>query len=120
MLTVSSEFGDVRTIDLLPDGANIPVTRENRLQYIYLIAHFRLTRQIRAQSAAFFEGLSEVVDPRWLRMFNQQELQILLGGVDAPVDIEDLHANTTYGGLYDTENMTIMTFWRVRSMTLFM
>ncbi|KAG1769909.1 hypothetical protein EV702DRAFT_1189003 [Suillus placidus] len=40
-----------------------------------------------------------MIDPKWLRMFNQQELQILLGGVNAPVDVQDLRAHTQYGGL---------------------
>jgi len=109
------EFGETRSIDLIPNGSNTAVTRENRLQYIYLISHFRLTRQIRRQSDAFFEGLSEVVDPKWLRMFNQEELQILLGGVNAPVDVDDLRTNTTYGGLYDDNQETIAMFWKVVS-----
>lgn len=46
-------------------------------------------------------------------MFNQQELQILLGGVDAPVDLEDLRLNTKYGGLYDDHEPTIERFWKV-------
>ena len=47
------------------------------------------------------------------RMFNQQELQILLGGVNAPIDLDDLRAYTQYGGLYDDQEPTIKTFWRV-------
>lgn len=46
-------------------------------------------------------------------MFNQQELQILLGGVDSPIDVEDLRANTQYGGLYDDHHLTIQLFWEV-------
>lgn len=48
-------------------------------------------------------------------MFNQQEVQILLGGVNSPVDLEDLRQHTNYGGLYDNEEATIMAFWKVRS-----
>ncbi|KAI0771097.1 HECT-domain-containing protein [Trametes elegans] len=107
------EFGVTKSVDLIPNGSNIPVTRENRLQYIYLVAHYRLTKQIKKQSAAFFEGLSEIIDPKWLRMFNQQELQILLGGVNAPIDLEDLRAHTQYGGLYDDHEPTIEIFWSV-------
>ncbi|KAN0088109.1 hypothetical protein V8E55_006730 [Tylopilus felleus] len=70
------EFGVIKVADLIPDGSNVPVTRENRPQYIYLISHYKLSN--------VFEGLSEIIDPKWLRMFNQQELQILLGGVNAP------------------------------------
>ena len=46
-------------------------------------------------------------------MFNQQELQILLGGVNAPTDLEDLRAHTQYGGLYDDHEPTIEIFWSV-------
>lgn len=103
----------MKTADLIPNGSNIPVTRENRLQYIYLVAHHRLTKQIKKQSTAFFEGLSEIIDPKWLRMFNQQELQILLGGVNAPIDLDDLRSHTQYGGLYDDHEHTIEIFWSV-------
>jgi len=98
---------------LIPDGSNVAVTRENRLQYIYLVSHYRLSKQIKQQSDAFFEGLSEMIDPKWLRMFNQQELQILLGGVDSPIDLDDLRENTSYGGLFDDNDATIQIFWKV-------
>jgi ubiquitin-protein ligase E3 C len=51
-----------------------------------------------------------------LRMFNQQEVQILLGGVDAPVDLDDLRKNTNYGGIYDDQEVTITLFWNVSSL----
>ncbi|KAH9842053.1 uncharacterized protein C8Q71DRAFT_885624 [Rhodofomes roseus] len=71
---VVQEFDVARTVDLIPNGSNIVITPENRLQYIFLVSHYRLTKQIKEQSEAFFEGLSEMITPRWLRMFNQQEL----------------------------------------------
>jgi ubiquitin-protein ligase E3 C len=46
-------------------------------------------------------------------MFNQQEVQILLGGVNAPIDLDDLRSNTNYGGLYDDNEPTIVAFWNV-------
>ncbi|THG96608.1 hypothetical protein EW026_g5256 [Hermanssonia centrifuga] len=112
------EFGVTRNIPLMPNGEQIPVTRENRLQYIYLVSHYRLNKQIKKQSDAFFEGLSEMIDPKWLRgkyrrMFNQQELQILLGGVNSPIDLDDLRSHTQYGGLYGDHEPTIQIFWRV-------
>jgi len=102
-----------RTIDLKPNGSNIPVTRDNRLEYILRVSHYRLTKQIKHQSDAFFEGLSDMIDPKWLRMFNQQELQVLLGGVNTPIDIEDLRRHTNYGGLFSDEQPTIRAFWKV-------
>ncbi|EIM79363.1 HECT-domain-containing protein [Stereum hirsutum FP-91666 SS1] len=107
------EFGVTNTIDLCPNGSNIPVTRDNRLEYIYRMSHYRLTKQIRKQTEAFFDGLSDVIDQKWLRMFNQQELQVLLGGVNAPIDVDDLRSHTNYGGLYDDNEPTIVAFWNV-------
>ncbi|KZV60925.1 HECT-domain-containing protein [Peniophora sp. CONT] len=112
------EFGVAKTIDLIPNGSNVAVTRDNRLEYILRTAHFRLTKQIKRQSDAFFEGLSEMIDPKWLRMFNQQELQVLLGGVDTPIDIDDWRAHTKYGGLFDNAHPTVAAFWSiVKSLT---
>ncbi|KAH9997435.1 HECT-domain-containing protein [Russula compacta] len=110
---VDEEFGVTRTIDLKPNGSNVPVSQENKLEYILRVSHYRLTRQIKEQSDAFFEGLSEIIDAKWLRMFNQQELQVLLGGVNTPIDINDLRRNTNYGGLYDDKEPTIVAFWKV-------
>ncbi|KAH9054061.1 HECT-domain-containing protein [Lactarius deliciosus] len=107
------EFGVARTIDLKPNGSNIPVTRDNKLEYILRVSHYRLTKQIKQQSDAFFEGLSDMIDPKWLRMFNQQELQVLLGGVNTPIDLDDLRRNTNYGGLYGPDEPTILAFWKV-------
>lgn len=61
------EFGVAKSVDLVPNGSNIAVTRENRLQYIYSMSHYRLSKQIKLQSEAFFEGLSEMIDPKWIR-----------------------------------------------------
>lgn len=46
-------------------------------------------------------------------MFNQQELQILIGGVDSPIDLDDLRAHTQYGGSYNNDHPTVEMFWRV-------
>ena len=65
--SVCAEFGVTRTIDLKPNGNNVPVTRDNKLEYILRVSHYRLTKQIKEQSSAFFEGLSDMIDPKWLR-----------------------------------------------------
>ena len=66
-MSVCAEFGVTRTIDLKPNGSNVPVTQDNKLEYILRVSHYRLTKQIKEQSIAFFEGLSDMIDPKWLR-----------------------------------------------------
>lgn len=51
-------------------------------------------------------------------MFNQSELQTLVGGGDHPIDVADLKRNTVYGGLYvigddGIEHPVVHNFWKV-------
>lgn len=51
-------------------------------------------------------------------MFNQTELQTLVGGTQASVDIADLRRNTIYGGVYvigddGLEHPSVALFWKV-------
>ncbi|KAJ3183099.1 hypothetical protein HDU87_007521 [Geranomyces variabilis] len=109
-----AEFGAAKSIDLIPNGSNIAVTKENRIQYIYLMANYKLNTQIQRQCQAFFSGLVDLIAPEWLQMFNQQELQILLAGdVSAPISLDDLRANTVYGGGFTATHPTIEMFWEI-------
>lgn len=109
------EFGIRTNRELVPGGTDIAVTRENRLSYIYLITRYRLNTQIEDQCRAFFQGLSELIDPRWLRLFNTEELRVLVTGADTPIDVEDLRRNTVYGG-YHEKDMAIQYFWEALSL----
>ena len=90
-----SEVPD-KIIRLLPGGDNIPVTSQNRLQYIHLVSNYRLNTQIARQSEAFVSGLSALIDPTWIGMFNARELQALVGGTSTPIDLEDLRDYTVF------------------------
>ncbi|CAO3619946.1 unnamed protein product [Mucor fragilis] len=105
------ENGRSVNVDLIPGGSNIPVTNQNRIQYIYSIANYRLNVQIAKQCRAFFKGLSTIVDIKWLRMFNQQELQIVLGGASVPIDLNDLRSHTVLAGFME-HDATVKNFWK--------
>ena len=49
----------------------------------------------------------------FLSMFNQQELQILIGGVDTLIDLDDLRENTNYGGSLKEDSPYVEKFWKV-------
>ncbi|KAI5644947.1 HECT-domain (ubiquitin-transferase) domain-containing protein [Phthorimaea operculella] len=110
---VSDELGEQRIEELKPGGANIPVTAENRIEYIHLVADYKLNRQIRAQCNAFKRGLMSVVNGEWLRMFSCRELQLLISGSEVPIDIEDMKRNIQYAGGFSAEHPTIQHFWKV-------
>ncbi|KAH7629900.1 hypothetical protein B0T09DRAFT_374171 [Sordaria sp. MPI-SDFR-AT-0083] len=103
---------------LIPNGESIPVTNENRPLYISYVARHRLVRQPYPQTRAFLRGLGSIIDPSWLSMFNQLELQRLVGGDSSEIDVEDLRRNTYYNGVYEIgddgeEHETIQIFWEV-------
>lgn len=111
--TINEEdSGRQRTIDLLPNGAEIAVTKTNRLQYIQLVCNFKLNSRLSRQSQAFVRGLSDVLDLRWLSLFNQNEMQSVVGGAPVPINISDLKEHTAYGG-FDENDVTVRIFWDV-------
>ncbi|KAI9140838.1 hypothetical protein BKA69DRAFT_1125395 [Paraphysoderma sedebokerense] len=112
-LTYTVKLGNQKTVELIPNGSSTPVTAQNRLRYIYLMAHYRLNTSIRSQSIAFFQGLSSIIPSHYFHMFSSPELSILLSGASVPIDLSDLRKHTNYsGGFYDTHPV-IVTFWKV-------
>jgi ubiquitin-protein ligase E3 C len=118
--TVSLPDGTTQTLtrELIPNGANTPVTNENRPLYVSYVARYRLQIQPYLQTQAFLRGLGEIIKPSWLSMFNQSELQTLIGGDSSEIDVDDLRKHTAYGGAYYRENgatdhATIKIFWQV-------
>ncbi|KAJ5219222.1 uncharacterized protein N7498_001321 [Penicillium cinerascens] len=118
--TISLPGSRHRTVtkELRPGGSLIPVTNQNRLVYISYIARYRLQLQPQYQTNAFLQGLGQMIQPAWLSMFNQAELQTLVSGENADIDVEDLRRNTQYGGVYtigddNQEHPTVQLFWQV-------
>lgn len=110
---VCDDLGDTRVVELKPDGGNITVNSSNWIEYIQVMADFKLNRQIQEQCYAFRQGLANVLPISWLYMFNTKELQVLISGAEIPVDVDDLIAHTRYGGDYNPEHNTIKMFWNV-------
>ena len=106
------------TRELRPNGSDVPVTNENRLVYISYVARHRLQAQPYLQTSAFLKGLGTMIQPSWLSMFNQSELQTLIGGDSSEIDVSDLRRYTQYGGVYvigddGEEHPTIKLFWEI-------
>ncbi|KAK3800090.1 hypothetical protein RRG08_015057 [Elysia crispata] len=110
---VNSEFGETKIEELKPGGRNIPVTGDNRIEYIHLMADYRINKQIRPHCNAFRRGMNDVIQLEWLQMFNSGELQVLISGASVPIDLQDLRQNTKYSGEYNDVHPVIETFWLV-------
>jgi hypothetical protein len=77
-LTFSVEmdfFGDLRTISLKPGGDNIPVTEENRHEYVQLMVEYLLSRSVQRQFEAFAVGFRILCHGPAIRLFNACEVR---------------------------------------------
>lgn len=112
--TVTEEsLGKRKVIELKPGGKDTCVTNENKLQYIHAIADYKLNRQILPFSNAFYGGLTDLISPSWLKLFNASEFNQLLSGGDHDIDVDDLRKNTRYTGGYTEGSRTVKIFWEV-------
>mmetsp|Transcript_20968 Transcript_20968/g.57572 ORF Transcript_20968/g.57572 Transcript_20968/m.57572 type:complete len:464 (-) Transcript_20968:476-1867(-) len=102
-----------RTVQLVPGGADVRVTAANRAEYILRLAHYRLNSQLRGACDAFLRGFSQVVPREWIGMFSPAELQLVLGGSDAPLSVSDWRAHTVYSGGYHANSPVVQWFWQV-------
>eukprot|EP00062_Callorhinchus_milii_P022092 gi/632979508/ref/XP_007906509.1/ PREDICTED: ubiquitin-protein ligase E3C [Callorhinchus milii] len=110
---VNNELGEAQVVELKAGGKDIPVTSANRIAYIHLVADYRLNKQIRPHCLAFRQGVANVVNLEWLRMFDQQELQVLISGAQIPINLDDLKNFTNYSGGYSADHVVIKIFWDV-------
>jgi E3 ubiquitin-protein ligase HUWE1 len=54
----NDKFGVVETIDFIPNGRNVPVTEENKHEYVRLMVEWKLTGSVKEQLDEFLKGKS--------------------------------------------------------------
>ncbi len=109
-----NDLGMQREIELIPRGADTPVTVANRLKYINMVAKHHVVDRLSVQSQAFLRGFHTIVPPYALQMFNEAELQILISGsITGGVDLEDLRVHTRYEQGYRGADKCIRRLWLI-------
>lgn len=112
--SVDEDFmGRIVSHELLPGGRALAVTKENRINYIHLMAHFRMHTQIKDQTAAFIRGFRAIVSPEWLSIFSTPELQRLISGDNNPIDLNDLKKHTKYYGGFHSNHRVVCWLWDI-------
>uniref|UniRef100_A0A8C7AX66 E3 ubiquitin-protein ligase SMURF1 n=1 Tax=Neovison vison TaxID=452646 RepID=A0A8C7AX66_NEOVI len=86
-------FGRILQHELKPNGRNVPVTEENKKEYVRLYVNWRFMRGIEAQFLALQKGFNELIPQHLLKPFDQKELELIIGGLDK-IDVSDWKSNT--------------------------
>ena len=88
-------FGRMVTRELKPGGAKIPVTDENKDEYIQLVIQWRFVSRVQQQMDNFLAGFNELVPLNLIKIFDEGELELLLCGIGV-IDVRDWKQNTVY------------------------
>ncbi|KAK7583894.1 hypothetical protein V9T40_004857 [Parthenolecanium corni] len=105
------EFGEMKTFELKPNGAEIPVTNENRTEYVSAYLDWILNTAIYEQFKAFYLGFHSVCASNALIMLRGEEVEMLVCG-SQKLDLSQLRKVTEYDGFDPTEEF-IESFWEV-------
>ena len=103
-------FGEMQTVDLIENGRNIPVTEDNKHEYIRLITEYRLTGAVEEQLKEFLRGFHDIVPAELVSIFSEQELELLISGLP-DINVDDWKNNTEYHN-YTAASPQIQWFWR--------
>ena len=79
--TTEERFGELVTIDLRSGGADIPVTEENKEEYVNAVVEYRICKRVKDQFEAFMVGYNELVPQDLIQVFDERELELLIGGM---------------------------------------
>lgn len=74
-------FGVTQIVDLVKDGRNIPVTEENKADYVREICYAKMALNIKSQIENFLEGFFDLVPKRLVQIFDARELELLISGL---------------------------------------
>ncbi|EEB09397.1 HECT-type ubiquitin-protein ligase E3 Pub1 [Schizosaccharomyces japonicus yFS275] len=106
-------FGEVRTVELKPNGDQIEVTEDNKKEYVELVTQWRVTKRVEEQFNAFYDGFIDIIPPELINIFDERELELLIGGI-SDVDVEDWKTNTEYR-TYTSTDQVVVWFWDIIS-----
>eukprot|EP00761_Pharyngomonas_kirbyi_P013978 gb/GECH01014008.1/.p1 GENE.gb/GECH01014008.1/~~gb/GECH01014008.1/.p1 ORF type:complete len:721 (+),score=180.72 gb/GECH01014008.1/:1-2163(+) len=108
----SEAFGERVHHELKPGGSEVPVTNENREEFIDLYVDYFLNKSIQAQFDAFQEGFEMVIGGPILKMFRSEELEQLVCGCP-DYDFNAWQKAAHYQDGYDADSDIIRWFWEI-------
>jgi E3 ubiquitin-protein ligase NEDD4 len=108
--TEDERFGVTNVEDLKPGGRDIEVTDANKKEYVDLMVKWRIQKRIDEQFQAFITGFHELIPAELVNVFDERELELLIGGI-AEIDVEDWKKHTDYRG-YTESDEVIKFFWQ--------
>jgi ubiquitin-protein ligase E3 A len=106
-------FGAVNEVELKEGGKDIPVTRENRREFVDLFVKFSLIKQCEGQLASFKKGFNRMVDlPVLKALFDAEDLEQLICGTRT-LDFNELKSVALYANGFTPDSPMMKWFWDI-------
>jgi len=103
--------GKPGTVELKTGGEDIPVTNENKEEFVNLVLNHYINttqNQMEAIKSAFYE----FVPIEFIQDFEPNELEQIICGAQQ-IDVNDIRTHTEYGEGFTESSLTIRLFWEV-------
>lgn len=107
---IEDKFGEMITVELKPGGEHIEVTDENKREYVERMIEWRIVRRVEEQFRAFISGFSELIPLDLINVFDERELELLMGGM-SEIDVDDWKRFTDYRGFSEQDDV-VCWFWQ--------
>ncbi|KAG8456792.1 hypothetical protein GDO86_002540 [Hymenochirus boettgeri] len=104
-------FGQTYQVDLKPNGSEMVVTNDNKREYIDLVIQWRFVNRVQKQMNAFLEGFTELIPIDLIKIFDENELELLMCGL-GDVDVNDWRQHTLYKNGYCPNHPAIQWYWK--------
>mmetsp|Transcript_25653 Transcript_25653/g.58907 ORF Transcript_25653/g.58907 Transcript_25653/m.58907 type:complete len:758 (-) Transcript_25653:3-2276(-) len=108
-------LGEKQDVELVPGGADKPVTNDNYVEYFEACFKYKLMERVRPQLNELILGFFDVIPEPLLTVFDYQELELIMCGLPK-IDMEDWRENTEYSGDYEQvgeDYPVCQWFWEV-------
>ncbi|XP_065728995.1 ubiquitin-protein ligase E3A isoform X3 [Phocoena phocoena] len=106
-------FGNPMMYDLKENGDKIPITNENRKEFVNLYSDYILNKSVEKQFKAFRRGFHMVTNESPLKyLFRPEEIELLICG-SRNLDFQALEETTEYDGGYTRDSVVIREFWEI-------
>ena len=75
------------------------------------MTEWKIQKRVEEQFNAFITGFNELIPADLVNVFDERELELLIGGI-ADIDVDDWKKHTDYRG-YQEQDQVIQDFWKV-------
>lgn len=76
-----------------------------------LVTEWKIQKRVEQQFNAFISGFNELIPQDLVNVFDERELELLIGGI-ADIDVDDWKKHTDYRG-YQESDEVIQNFWKI-------